>query len=185
MTQVSRSGPIAVLIGSPGAGKSTVGRRVARRLNVNFADSDALIEERVGKPISDIFVDDGEAAFRDWEESVIAEALESTTGILSLGGGAVLRPATRARLADHRVVWLKVGLSDAAARVGLNTARPLLLGNTRGTLGRLLDERTPVYEATATDVVDTSGRTMKEVVDAVVATVTAPGGAGRGEDHDG
>lgn len=162
------TGPIAVLIGSPGAGKSTVGRRVAKRMQVDFADSDALVEAEAGKPVSDIFVDEGEDAFRAMEAAAIERALREQNGVLSLGGGAVMRQETRDHLRGHRVVWLKVGVSDAAARVGMNTARPLLLGNVRGTLNALLEQRNPVYAEVATDVIDTSGRSLREVVDAVM-----------------
>ena len=172
MTQESdQSGPVVVLIGSPGAGKSTVGRRVAQRLGVEFADSDALIEQEAGMSVADVFVTEGEGAFRQREVDTIAAALRDHTGVLSLGGGSVMRAETRELLVGRRIVWLKVSLSDAAARVGLNTARPLLLGNVRATLGALLAERSPVYEDVATDVVDTSGSSVREVVDAVVAVL--------------
>ena len=141
MTQESdQSGPVVVLIGSPGAGKSTVGRRVAQRLGVEFADSDALIEQEAGMSVADLFVTEGEGAFRQREVDTIAAALRDHTGVLSLGGGSVMRAETRELLVGRRIVWLKVSLSDAAARVGLNTARPLLLGNVRATLGALLAE---------------------------------------------
>ncbi|MCF8528278.1 MAG: shikimate kinase [Candidatus Nanopelagicales bacterium] len=172
MTQESdQSGPVVVLIGSPGAGKSTVGRRVAQRLGVEFADSDALIEQEAGMSVADLFVTEGEGAFRQREVDTIAAALRDHTGVVSLGGGSVMRAETRELLVGRRIVWLKVSLSDAAARVGLNTARPLLLGNVRATLGALLAERSPVYEDVATDVVDTSGSSLREVVDAVVAVL--------------
>jgi shikimate kinase len=160
--------PVAVLIGAPGAGKSTVGRRVATRLSVPFADSDREIEERAGMSVADIFVTQGEASFRDLEAATVADLLGSSAGILSLGGGAVLRAETRAALSGHRVVWLRVGVPAAASRVGMNTARPLLLGNVRGTLTALLAERDPVYAEVATDTVDTDGRPVGAVVDAVV-----------------
>ncbi len=165
--------PVAVLVGAPGAGKSTVGRRVARELGVDFVDTDALIEDRAGKPVSEIFVDDGEAAFRAMEEEVVAGALAEQDGIVSLGGGAVLSDATRARLAGHTVVWLRVSLGEAARRVGLNNARPLLLGNVRTQLGALLEARTPLYEAVSSVVVDSSGRGVREVVDDVLTALRA------------
>ncbi len=160
--------PVAVLIGSPGAGKSSVGRRVADALGVPFADSDALVEARTQLSVSDIFVNHGEDEFRRIEAEVIADALAESAGVLALGGGAVLREETQQRLDGHRVVWLRVSLSDAVRRVGLNTARPLLLGNVRSTLGRLLEERTPVYERVSTDIVDTDGRGVRDVARAVV-----------------
>lgn len=164
--------PAAVLIGAPGAGKSTVGRRVATRLSLPFADSDREIEERAGMSVSDIFVNRGEDAFRDLEAATVVDLLEASDGILSLGGGAVLRPETRAALVGHRVVWLRVGVPAAASRVGMNTARPLLLGNVRGTLTALLAERDPVYAEVATDTVETDGRGVGDVVDAVVGVLS-------------
>lgn len=163
--------PVVVLIGSPGAGKSSVGRRVAEQLGVPFADSDALVEAAAGMSVSDIFVNRGEDQFRELEAATIATALEERDGVLSLGGGSVMREETRARLAGRRVVWLRVSVADAAQRVGMNTARPLLLGNVRATLTGLLEERNPVYEAVSTDVVDTAGRSVREVTEEVMKVV--------------
>lgn len=162
--------PIAVIVGAPGAGKSTVGRRVATALHVPFADTDQLIEERAGMSVSDIFVTQGEPAFRRQEEQAVSAALEGE-GIVALGGGAVTSAVTRERLAGHTVVWLQVGLSDAARRVGMNTARPLLLGNVRQTMGRLLEERVPLYASVATITVDTTDRPVREVVAEVVSAL--------------
>ena len=162
--------PIAVVIGAPGAGKSTVGRRVAESLHVPFTDTDRLIEERAGMSVADIFVTEGEPAFREREEQAVADALAGV-GVVALGGGAVTSPLTRERLAGHTVVWLQVGLSDAARRVGMNTARPLLLGNVRQTMGRLLEERLPLYASVATITVETTGRPVREVVAEVVAAL--------------
>ena len=133
-----------VIVGAPGAGKSTVGRRLARRWGVPFRDSDQMVEAEAGKSVADIFVDEGEASFRARERDVIAQALDDPEGVLALGGGAVLDESTRARLEQASCVWLRVGVGEAAKRVGLNTSRPLLLGNVRGTLMALLDERTPL-----------------------------------------
>lgn len=165
------SGPLVVLIGSPGAGKSSVGRRVAKQLGVDFLDSDAEIEREAGMTVSDIFVTEGEAAFRDREAATVRRCLSEHGGVLSLGGGAVLRDETRQALEGHRVVWLRVSLSDAASRVGMNTARPLLLGNVRGTLGAMLEQRNPIYESVASDVVDTSGRSLRQVVESLVTVL--------------
>jgi shikimate kinase len=156
-----------VLIGAPGSGKSTVGAMLAERLGVSFNDADAVIVERAGKSIADIFTDDGEATFRALEEQVTAELL-ALPGVLSLGGGAVLSPATRAALRGHRVVWLRVGLTQSVKRVGLDTARPLLLGNVRGQLLKLLNERAPLYAEVATEVVDTDDTTPDQVVDMIM-----------------
>ena len=167
------SGPVAVLIGAPGAGKSTVGRRVAERLQVPFVDTDALIEEESGMSVADMFVELGEPEFRLREEEAVRRALEEQTGIVALGGGAILSETTRSRLVGHTVVWLRVNVSDAASRVGMNQARPLLLGNVRGRLTQLLNERTPLYESVATVTIDTDGRAVREVTSSVLAAVAA------------
>lgn len=168
--------PVAVFVGAPGSGKTTIGKRVAAALDVPFVDADHLIEERAGMTVSDIFVNQGEAAFRAMEEDVVEQALRDVDGVLSLGGGAILSERTRARLAGHRVVWLRVSLSDAARRVGMNTARPLLLGNVRAQLGTLLEARTPLYTEVATIVVDTDRRSARFVVDEVLARVRSEEG---------
>jgi shikimate kinase len=161
--------PVAVLVGPPGAGKSTVGTLLARRLGVDFTDTDDVVVARAGKPVADIFVDDGESAFRALESAVVATALDAHDGVVALGGGAVLDLATRTRLAGHRVVFLDVGLADATARVGLNRDRPLLLGNPRARLKLLMDARRPLYEEVASLTVPTGGRTPDEVADTVLA----------------
>ena len=160
-----------VLIGPMGAGKTTVGGLVAERLGTSVRDTDHDVEARAGKAISEIFVDDGEDAFRALERAAVAEALAGHDGVLALGGGAVLDPGTRERLAGHEVVFLRVGLSDAVKRVGLGAGRPLLLGNVRGRIKALLDERTPVYESVATLVVDTDGRSPEDVAGEIVAAL--------------
>lgn len=161
--------PVAVIIGAPGAGKTTIGRRTAERLHVPFADSDHLVEKSMGKKVADIFLDLGESEFRTLEAEAIAGALTSFTGVLSLGGGAVMNPSTCEALSGQTVIWLDVDLSSAAARVGLNTARPLLMGNVRATLSDLMKQRTPVYQELASVSINTSGRSIREIVDEVVA----------------
>ena len=153
-----------VLVGPMGAGKSTVGALLADAWGVTARDTDADIEALEGRSISDIFVDSGEAHFRDLERKAVAEAVATHDGVLSLGGGAVLDAGTRDLLAGHTVVFLKVGLAEAVKRVGLGSSRPLLLGNVRSRIKALLDERTPVYESVATLTVDTDGRTPEDVV---------------------
>jgi len=142
---------------------------------VEFHDSDAAIEKRAGKPVSDIFLSDGETEFRRLEREVIAESLKDIDGVLSVGGGAVLDPDTREAFSRHTVVWLEVDLGNATKRVGMNSARPLLMGNVRGTMTTMLNERTPLYEEVATVTVDTSGRPLKDVVDDVVAELKRVG----------
>ncbi|MFD0808004.1 shikimate kinase [Nocardioides caeni] len=159
------SGPRAILIGTMGAGKTTAGRLLAARLGVDFLDSDELVEERSGKTVQDIFVEDGEATFRGLERDAVAWALEHHAGVLSLGGGAVLDPTTRTLLEGRPVVFLRVGLADAVKRVGLGTGRPLLLGNVRSRVKQLLDERAPIYEGLARLTVETDGREPEEIAD--------------------
>jgi shikimate kinase len=161
-----------VLVGPMGAGKTTVGRLLADAWGVEARDTDADVEALEARSISDIFVESGEARFRDLERKAVAEALAAHDGVLALGGGAVLDPATRDLLAGQTVIYLRVGLSEAVKRVGLGTARPLLLGNVRGRIKALLDERAPLYESVATHVVDTDGRAPDEVAAEIVAAVT-------------
>jgi shikimate kinase len=150
-----------------GAGKTTVGGLLAEAWGVGFRDTDQDVEAAAGKSVQDIFVDEGEQEFRARERAAVADALAGHDGVLALGGGAVLDPATRALLTGHRVVFLRVGISDAAQRVGLGVARPLLLGNVRGRVKQLIEERTPVYERLATYVVDTDGLSPEQVAAAV------------------
>lgn len=157
------TGPRVVLVGPMGAGKSTVAALLGSAWDLPVRDTDADIEAAEGRSISDIFVDDGEQHFRKLEAAAVAEALAEHEGVLALGGGAVLDPGTRERLAGLPVVFLRVGLSEAVKRVGLGAGRPLLLGNVRARIKALLDERTPVYESVATYVVDTDGRTPEDV----------------------
>ncbi len=154
-----------------GSGKTTVGTLVAEALGLDFLDTDQVVERETGRTVSEIFVDDGEEHFRALERAAVAEAVGQHDGVLALGGGAVLDVSTRELLDGHRVVFLRVGLSDAASRVGLGVSRPLLLGNVRGRIKQLLDERAPVYEAVADHTVDTDGLTAREVADRVIAVV--------------
>jgi shikimate kinase len=161
--------PVAVLVGAPGSGKTTVGELVADALGVPFRDVDHDIEAAAGKSIADIFVDDGEQAFREQEVAAVAAALREHDGVLALGGGAVLSLATRERLRGHRVVYLEVGLGEAVTRVGLAKDRPVLALNPRATLRHLLDARRPLYDEVATVRVRTDGRSAHEVAAAVAA----------------
>ncbi len=155
--------PAVVIMGAPGSGKSTIGPLLAGHLGLPFVDVDAVIEQREGRAITEIFVDDGEPAFRAVEERVTAELLAEPV-VLALGGGAILSATTRAALTGHRVIWLKVGVPAAAQRIGLNAARPLLMGNVRGRLVKLLADRLPLYAECATEAVETDGRTPDEVL---------------------
>ena len=148
-------GPRLVLVGPMGAGTTTVGRLLAGRWGVPFRDTDDDIERTDGRSVSDIFVESGEEHFRALERDAVGRALADHPGVLALGGGAVMSEETRRAVAGHPV------------RVGLGASRPLLLGNVRGTMKALLDERTPVYESLAVATVDTDGLTPDEVADLV------------------
>ena len=173
--------PAAVLIGPPGAGKSTVGPLLAALLGVGFAETDAMVEEVAGKPVSDIFISDGEPAFRALERTAVARALASHPGVVALGGGAVMDPGTRHLLAGHRVVYLQTGFAAAVQRVGLDSPRPLLLRNPRARMRELLAERLPVYEALAEITVVTDDRGPQEIAGEIAAAVTARIAAAAGE----
>lgn len=151
-----------VLVGAPGSGKSSVGRLLAAELGRDFIDVDSHIEQSQGKPIAEIFIDDGEAFFRRLEEDATLELIQ-TDAVVSLGGGAVLSATVREALAHHDVVWLEVSIGQATRRVGMNTVRPLLLGNVRGRLIELLRERTPLYESVATTRINTDQRSSQEI----------------------
>ncbi|MGV9212666.1 shikimate kinase [Micromonospora sp. RB23] len=161
--------PVVVLVGVPGCGKTTVGQALANSLGVEFRDTDADIEQMAGKTIPEIFIDEGEEHFRALERAAVAAALAAGTGVLALGGGAVLAEETRAALVGHRVVHLSVELPDAVKRVGLGAGRPLLAINPRATLKHLMDQRKPLYAEVATDTVVTDGRTPAQVVAEVAA----------------
>ncbi|MBC9823226.1 shikimate kinase [Terrabacter sp. MAHUQ-38] len=169
MNAAPRTRPVAVVVGPPGAGKTTVGKALAARLGVGFHDVDAAIEATQGRPISDIFVDDGEAFFRDLERVEVARSLAEETGVVSLGGGAVMDPLTEQALAGHVVVFLDVAIADASKRIGFDRSRPLLSVNPRASWVAMMNQRRPIYERVATLRVDTAGRTADEVADVVVA----------------
>ncbi|MEU3851508.1 shikimate kinase [Streptomyces sp. NPDC029554] len=157
------SGPLVVLVGPMGVGKSTVGRLLAERLGVSYRDTDDDIVAAQGRTIAEIFVDEGEDAFRTVEKAAVHKALAEHDGVLALGGGAVLDAGTRALLAGQRVAYLSMDVEEAVKRTGLNAARPLLAVNPRKQWRELMEARRHLYEEVATVVVATDGRTPEEV----------------------
>ncbi|WP_323181784.1 shikimate kinase [Streptomyces sp. NBC_01408] len=161
-------GPLVVLVGPMGSGKSTVGSLLAERLGVPYRDTDADIVAAQGREISDIFVDEGEPYFRELERQAVAAAVAGHTGVLALGGGAVLDEGTRALLTGLPVVYLSMDVEEAVRRVGLGAARPLLAVNPRRQWRELMDARRPLYTEVARVVVATDDRTPEEVAQAIL-----------------
>src|SRR4051812_31641934 len=157
--------PKAVLIGLPGSGKSTIGRRLAKALGVVLLDTDTAIEQTTGRTIADIFAADGEQEFRRIEEEVVRDALGSHDGVLSLGGGAITSPGVREALSGHTVIYLEISASEGVRRTGGNTVRPLLAGGDRAERIRaLMSERMPLARRTAAVRVNTNRRNPGAVV---------------------
>lgn len=161
--------PRVVLVGLPGSGKTSTGRRLGRLLRVEFADSDELVRARTGREITEIFAEDGEPAFRALEAEVIAESLAGFDGVLALGGGAVLSASTRIALAASGVpvVLLRTGVPTLFERVAETDARPLLLGDPQARLAELAEAREPLYREVATLTVDTERRTIGRVASVI------------------
>lgn len=176
--------PRVVLVGAPGAGKSTAGALLAERLRCAFHDTDSGVEAETGMPVSQIFITQGEAHFRELERAEVARALADEGGVVALGGGAIMDAGTRTLLRGLPVVWLEVGLSDALRRVGMNQARPLLLGNVRGTMLRMLQERTPLYDEVASVRIATDGRDPADIVGDITAQLPSLSDAGSATPSD-
>lgn len=159
---------VLVLVGPPGAGKSSVGRLLASRLDVPFTDTDDLVAKEAGKPVGDIFVEDGEQVFRELERAAVARGLEAAGpggGVVALGGGAVLDVEVRQLVSRATVIYLEASFATVAKRSGLDKPRVVLPGNPRGMLRAMLDERRPVYADIATLTVSTDGLDPEEVAD--------------------
>ena len=167
--------PKAVLIGMPGSGKSTIGRRLSKSLGVALLDTDAVIEQTTGRTIPDIFSEDGEKEFRRIEEQVIRDTLASHDGVLSLGGGAITSPGVREALSGHTVVYLEISAAEGVRRTGGATIRPLLAGGDRAEKFRaLMSQRVPLYRRTATIRVNTNRRNPGAVVRYIVSRLENP-----------
>jgi len=162
-----------VLIGPPGAGKSTIGKILAQRMQRDFIDTDHLIEETTGKKIADIFLIDGEVEFRRIERDVVLASIKKEGYVISLGGGSVLDSEVETALSKMaEVIFLDVSISNAAPRVGFNRERPLLLGNPRQQWISLMEKRRPIYERIATRRISTDNRKAHEVVEELLPELT-------------
>ncbi len=162
-----------VLVGPPGAGKSTIGKILAQKMQRDFIDTDHLIEETTGKKIADIFLIDGEVEFRRIERDVVLASIKKEGYVISLGGGSVLDSEVETALSKMaEVVFLDVSISNAAPRVGFNRERPLLLGNPRQQWISLMEKRRPIYERIATRRISTDNRKAHEVVEELLPELT-------------
>lgn len=169
------SGLRCVLIGPMGVGKSTVGRLVAERLGLPFIDGDAAVVAHDGREIRDIFVDEGEPYFRALERDLTLGLLADQSGVLAVGGGAPMNPDVAAALEGLPVVFLDVGIADAAKRIGFDTARPLLAVNPRASWIRMMNERRETYERLARWRVDTVGREAEDVANEIAGLLSEVG----------
>lgn len=161
-----------ILMGPPGSGKSTVGKLLAKHLNLELMDTDRVIEERKGRTISEIFLMEGEEGFRSIEREVVLECLNQQDCVIALGGGSILDMEVQERLSQFsEVVFLDVSISNAAPRVGFNKERPLLMGNPRQQWLHLMEKRRGIYEKLATRTVSTDNRKANEVAHEIAAGV--------------
>ena len=172
------TGPAAILVGPPGSGKSTVGPLLAARLRTGFLDTDDEVEAIAGKPVGDIFVEDGEQAFRAIEARVVRQAL-GYHGVVALGSGAVLDRGVQGLVAGQRVVYLETSFAEMARRVGMNRPRVPVPGNPRGMLRAMLEERLPLYQDVARVTVRTDDLSPEEIADQIAAAQITAGESGQ------
>ena len=158
--------PRIILIGPMGSGKTTIGKSLAQKLSLEFRDTDSVIEQRAQKTVSQIFIEDGEDAFREIEEKVLKEELQGSDTVLALGGGAPISVEAQSALqaSESHVVYLDISLTNVSPRIGFNRDRPLLLNNPRGQWQTLMEARRPIYESVADIVVDVNKRSQSEIV---------------------
>jgi shikimate kinase len=158
--------PKVILIGPMGSGKTTIGSLLAEKLGLNFRDTDHLIEEQEEKTVSQIFLDQGEDAFRAIEKRVLREELLTDGTVLSLGGGAPISIDAQSalRAISSHIIFLDISLSTVAPRIGFNRDRPLLLNNPRGQWQTLMEARRPIYEAVADTIINVDDKSEEEIV---------------------
>jgi shikimate kinase len=167
-------GPVVVLIGPPGAGKSAVGPLLADRLRVEFRDTDAEVGAAAGKPVSDIFIENGEETFRELERAAVTSALATLRrqgGVLALGSGAVLDARIKSLLDGLPVIYLSAQFGTVARRIGLDRPRVVVPGNPRGRLRAMLNERDAIYQRLAGVTVPTDDLDPDELADQIAARI--------------
>jgi len=165
--------PRVILIGPMGSGKTTIGQLVAERLDIPFRDTDQVIEESSGRTVSDIFLEDGEEAFRILEKVVLRDELLSDGTVLALGGGAPISIDAQSalRAIASPVIYLDISLATVAPRIGFNRDRPLLLHNPRGQWQTLMEARRPIYESIADTVIDVNTKSEIDIVDEILEVI--------------
>ncbi len=161
--------PRIALIGPMGSGKTTIGQTLAQDLSLSFRDTDQMIIEQTGREISDIFIEDGEDAFRALEKIILRTALLEDETVLSLGGGACLSVDAQSalRASGSFLVYLKISLAQVSNRVGFNQGRPLLMGNPRAQWQNLMNERAPIYESIASYIAEVDNKSVRELTDEI------------------
>lgn len=158
--------PRIILIGPMGSGKTTIGEQIALDFALDFRDTDQMIVAQSGREISEIFIEDGESAFRSLEKIILRTALLEDETILALGGGACVSIDAQSalRASGAFIVYLKISLSQVSSRVGFNQGRPLLMGNPRQQWQKLMNERAPIYEGVASYVAEVDNKSIAEIV---------------------